>query len=185
MKKNLGPVNYLYPMPVVLVGAMVEGKPNYLTVAHVGIIDFETVSISLGSGHYSCQGIRQNKAFSVNFPTQDMVKQTDYCGMVSGKNHDKAALFTNRPGEITGAPLIEECPLCLECRLEQVISRHKHDVFLGQVVAAWCDERCITDDAPDLVKMRPLLFAMNDKAYWSLGRSLAAAWSVGKELKGE
>jgi flavin reductase (DIM6/NTAB) family NADH-FMN oxidoreductase RutF len=184
MKTNLGPVNYLYPMPVVLVWAMVDGKPNYLTVAHVGIIDFETVSISLGPGHYTCQGIHQAKAFSLNFPSHDLVTQTDYCGIVSGKKHDKAALFTTRPGEKTGAPLIEECPLCLECRLEQVIARPKHDVFLGQVVAAWCEPDCLTDGAPDLAKTRPLLFAMNDKAYWSLGQRLADAWSVGKELKG-
>lgn len=183
MKESLDATNYLYPMPVVLVGAMLDGKANYLTVAHVGIIDFETISISLGKGHHTCKGIHQSKAFSVNFPSHDLVKQTDYCGIVSGKNHDKATLFTNLAGEHTGAPLIQECPLNLECRLEQVLDRQKHEVFFGTVVGAYCDQECLDDQVPDLTKLKPLLFAMNDKGYWSLGSRLADAWSVGKELK--
>ncbi len=183
MKKNLGPANLLYPMPIVLVGAMCDGKPNYMPAAHVGIIDFEHLSVSLGRTHHTNKGVREHQAFSVNLPSVDLVEKVDYCGLVSGKNTDKADLFTNFFGEATGAPMIEECPVNMECRVTEVLERPRHEVFIGRVAASYCDEAILAGDAPDLKSLKPLLFAMNDKGYWELGPRLANAWSVGKELK--
>ena len=96
MKVKLGPVNTLYPLPTTLVGALVDGKPNYITIAHVGIMDLGSISLGMNKVHYTNAGIKENKTFSVNLPSVELVKETDYCGLVSGKNVDKGELHGNR-----------------------------------------------------------------------------------------
>jgi len=85
MKVNIGAKNCLYPLPTTLVGALVNGKPNYTTIAHVGIMDMGSISLGMGKIHYSNVGIKENGTFSVNIPSVKMVKKTDFCGLVSGK----------------------------------------------------------------------------------------------------
>lgn len=82
-------------MPTTLVGANVKGKPNYITIAHVGIMDLSSISLGMAKIHYTNVGIKENKTFSVNIPSVGMVKKTDYCGLVSGKRVDKSRLFEN------------------------------------------------------------------------------------------
>ena len=93
MKVKLGAKNCLYPMPTTIVGANVNSKPNYIAIAHVGIMDHGSISVSLNRAHYTNAGIKENQTFSVNIPSVDMVKETDYCGLVSGKNQDKSRVF--------------------------------------------------------------------------------------------
>jgi flavin reductase (DIM6/NTAB) family NADH-FMN oxidoreductase RutF len=88
----------------------VNGKPNYITIAHVGIMDPGTVSLSMSKAHYTNAGIKENGTFSVNIPSAKIVKETDYCGLMSGKNIDKASLFKTFYGKLKTAPMIEECP---------------------------------------------------------------------------
>ncbi|MGQ9721275.1 MAG: flavin reductase family protein [Candidatus Jordarchaeum sp.] len=94
-KREIGAKTFLYPMPTTLVGANVGGKPNFLTIAYCGIVNHNppAISIALSKRHYTNPGIRENKTFSVNIPSVEMVKITDYCGLVSGKNVDKSQLF--------------------------------------------------------------------------------------------
>ncbi len=183
MKKELGAKNCLYPLPMTLVGALVDGKPNYIAIAHVGILDPGSVSLGMNRTHYTNAGIRQNKTFSVNIPNEDLVVKTDYCGLVSGKNQDKSALFKTFFGKLRTAPMIEECPVNMECRLLKTLDFPRHDIFMGEVVNAYCDESVLTDGVLDFDKMRPLLFTMGDAGYWSMGKRLESAWSVGKNLK--
>ena len=183
MKTKLGPVNSLYPLPVTLVGATVGGRPNFITIAHVGIMDPGSVSLGMHKSHYTNAGIRDNRTFSVCLPQQDLVRETDYCGMASGRNHDKAALFSVFYGDLETAPMIRECPLCMECRLVQTVDFPKHDIFIGEVVQTHCDEACLTDGVPDFAKIRPMLFTMGDKGYWRLGERFADAWRAGQEIK--
>jgi flavin reductase (DIM6/NTAB) family NADH-FMN oxidoreductase RutF len=96
MKKKLDGINVLYPTPTVLVGAMVDGKPNFITIAHIGIVNHARpylISLSMAKVHYTNPGIRKNKAFSVNIPSENLVVETDYAGLVSGKKTDKSDLF--------------------------------------------------------------------------------------------
>ena len=183
MKRKLGAKNCLYPMPTTLVGAMVEGKPTFITIAHVGIMDLGSVSLGMNKMHYTNAGIKESGTFSVNIPTVEMVKETDYCGLVSGKNADKAALFEVFYGNLKTAPMIEECPINMECRLVQTVDFPRHDIFIGEIVEAYCEERCLTEGIVDFSKVQPILFAMNDKSYWKLGERLAKAWHVGKGFK--
>jgi flavin reductase (DIM6/NTAB) family NADH-FMN oxidoreductase RutF len=183
VKVSLGVRNCLYPMPTTLVGANVDGKPAFITMAHVGILDYTTISLGMNKAHFTNTGIRENGAFSVNIPSQDMLRVTDYCGCVTGRKVDKGALFTVFYGSLGTAPMIQECPVNMECRLLQVIDRPNHDVFIGEIVESHCEETALSGGVVDFAKVQPLLFVMNDKSYWQLGERLGRAWSVGKDYR--
>lgn len=95
-KLSLAPRTFLYPMPVVIVGANVNGKPNYLTIAYCGIAQGNPPMISLASGraHYTNVGIRENKTFSVNIPSEEMVQVTDFVGLNSARIRTSPAFST-------------------------------------------------------------------------------------------
>src|SRR5689334_8351141 len=113
LREKLGAIPALYPMPIVLIGANVNGKPNYMVVGSCGIVEYEPamIAISMNRGHYTTSGIRHNSTFSVNIPPATMVDGVDYCGIVSGRTTDKSELFTEFYGELGTAPMIEECPV--------------------------------------------------------------------------
>ena len=183
-KRSLGARNCLYPMPTTLVGALVRGRPNFATIAHVGIMDLKTISLGMNKTHFTKAGIFENRTFSVNLPSVDMVEKTDYCGLVSGKNIDKSKLFKIFYGELKTAPMIEECPVNMECRLVKNVDFPSHDIFMGEVVAAYCDESVLNEEEKlDYTLLKPILFTMHDAGYWKLGERFADAWSVGKSLK--
>jgi flavin reductase (DIM6/NTAB) family NADH-FMN oxidoreductase RutF len=183
MKTEVGAKNCLYPLPATLVGALVDGKPNYITIAHVGIMDPGSVSLGMNKAHYTNAGIKENGTFSVNIPSAKIVKETDYCGLVSGKSLDKAALFKTFYGKLKTAPMIEECPINMECRLIKTVDFPNHDIFMGQIITTYCDETILADGIVDFSRVQPILFVMNDRSYWMLGEKFAKAWNIGKELK--
>ena len=182
-KKELGAKNSLYPLPTTIVGALVKGKPNYITIAHVGIMDMSSVSLGMSKSHYTNAGIKTNGTFSVNIPSVKMVKETDYCGLFSGRTKDKTALFKTFYGKLKTAPMIEECTVNMECELIKTVDFPSHDVFVGKVAATYCDESVLTNGEVDFAKVQPILFVMNDRSYYKLGDKLAKAWDVGKELR--
>jgi flavin reductase (DIM6/NTAB) family NADH-FMN oxidoreductase RutF len=112
-----------------------------------------------------------------------MVKETDYCGLVSGKNTVKSTLFDSFYGQLKTAPMIKNCPINMECRLVQTVDFPNHDVFVGEIVETYCDDQVMTDNIVDLAKVRPILFAMNNRGYWELGKPFARAWEIGKDFK--
>ena len=183
MKTNIGARNCLYPLPTTLVGATVDGKTNFITIAHVGIATPGSVSLGMGKTHYTNAGIREHGAFSVNIPSEDLLEKTDCCGLVSGRDIDKSSLFTVFHGELEHAPMIEECPINMECRLVETVSFPTHDLFIGEIVATHCDEEILEDGVVDFARVKPLLFVMNDRGYWRLGDKLAQAWNAGMELR--
>lgn len=188
MKKQLDGVNCLYPMPTVLVGTVVDGTPNFLAIAHVGIMNFATphyISISSAKIHYSNRGIAENRTFSVNIPSEDMVKATDYCGIKSGKKTDKSKIFELFHGELNAAPMIQACPVTMECRLYQTVDFKTHDLFIGEIVQTYVEESVLTEGAVDFAKVKPMLFDMPRKKYWRLGEPFADCWQIGLAWKQE
>jgi len=187
MKRNLGPVNALYPSLTTIVGAVVNGRPNFLAVAHVGIMNHgqpQYVSFGLNKKHHTNRGIAEHGEFSVCIPGEGLVVETDYVGLVSGRNTDKSQVFELFQGELAHAPLILDCPVCMECRLARVVEFATHDVFIGEIIATHADEAVLREDGViDIAKVRPLLFDMASVKYWSLGTELASCWSAGKALK--
>jgi len=184
MKVKLGGRTALYPMPVTLVGAMVDGKPNYITIAHVGIAHLKGITLGMGKIHLTNDGIKANRTFSVNLPSENMVVVTDHVGMVSGRNEDKSGIFDVFYGELDTAPMIEQCKVTMELKLIEHIELPTHDLFVGEVVGTYADLEVLTNGIIDIAKLRPLLFDMSSKKYWSLGAPLAKCWSVGKEYAG-
>ena len=186
MKKNIGPINAMYPSLITIVGAHVDDKPNFLTVAHVGIMNHAEphyISVSLGRIHYTNQGIHANGQFSVNLPSVDLVAETDYVGMVSGKTTDKSKIFDVFYGELKAAPLIRSCPISMECRVHSVVDFPTHEVFVGEIVATHVDENALKDGKIDLTVAQPLIFDLASVGYYKMGDRVADAWSVGKQLK--
>jgi flavin reductase (DIM6/NTAB) family NADH-FMN oxidoreductase RutF len=111
-----------------------------------------------------------------------MVALTDHIGMVSGTQEDKSALFELFYGELDTAPMIEQCKVTMECRLIEHIKLPTHDLFVGEVVGTYADVGVLTNGIVDIAKLKPLLFDMASKKYWSLGDPVAKCWSVGKDF---
>jgi flavin reductase (DIM6/NTAB) family NADH-FMN oxidoreductase RutF len=173
-----------YPMPCSIVGANVVGKANYLTVAWFSMVnpDPPYLAVAMNKAHYTNSGIKTNGAFSINIPSVDMVEKTDYCGMVSGRKFDKAAIFETFYGKLETAPMIKEFPFNAECRLVQTVDLPAEELFIGEIIMAYCDESCLTKDVPDLNKINPFILSMSDKKYRGLGQNVGAAWEIGKKL---
>ncbi len=183
-KTALGPRPLLCPMPVVLVGAMVDGKANYCTVAYCGIVNHQPpmISIALATTHHTTVGIRDAGVFSVNIPSVNMVAVTDYCGLVSGKQTDKSNLFTTFPGTLN-VPLIAECPINLECQIHQALHPCAAEtVFIGEIMQVYAGDDYLTDGEVDLAKIQPFAFSW-DNRYWSLGEPIGVAWEIGKTYR--
>lgn len=186
MKRKIGSQNVLYPTPVTIVGALVNGKVNFLNVAHVGILNAgapHLISLGMNKAHHTNIGIRENKTFSVNIPSQDQIVEADYVGLVTGGKVDKSGVFETFFGELKTAPLIRDCPLSMECRLFDTYELKTHDIFIGEIVATYAEESVLTDGKVDLSKVRPLLFDMSSVKYWSLGQPVGNCWKTGTQYK--
>lgn len=187
-KAQLGPGTLLYPMPAFLIGAEVDGKPNFLTAAWSGIAcsNPPMLTVALQHHRFTLKGIRDQRVFSVNVPSTEMVKETDYCGIVSGEREDKvgACGFRVFYGVLKKAPMIEQCPVNLECKLMHTLHLGSHALLVGQIEEVHASEDCLSGGQPDVLKVNPLIYCTGtDKAYYGFGERLAAAFSVGLEVK--
>ncbi|MGB5910547.1 MAG: flavin reductase family protein [Promethearchaeia archaeon] len=186
-KNKIQPSAYLFPMPVVLIGANVNGKPNFETLAYAGIVESQPPLISIASWetHYTNIGIKENRTFSVNTPTEDLAEKIDYCGIVSGKEEDKSKVFDVFYGDLKTAPMVSLSPLNLECKViksfkirELVEIEKGHEIFIGKVVNAYADEDYLTEGIPDIAKFKTYTYSLNN--YWRVGEKLAPAFEIGK-----
>lgn len=185
----IGTVNGLYPSLTTIVGSVVDGKPNWMTIAHVGIMNHaigsfpQYLGISVHPSHHTSTGIREHGEFSINVPSRAMLEVTDYAGIVSGKSTDKSGLFPVFKGRLEFAPMIADCPLTMECRLDRTVIVGEHELFIGELIQTYADEACLTDGKVDLGKVDPLLFDFTRILYWSLGEVAGKPWNAGKALK--
>ena len=188
MKTTLGPQPLLYPMPAFLIGADVAGKPNFMTAAWSGIAASNPPMLSVALQHhrYTLKGIKDKGVFSVNVPSAAQVMETDYCGIVSGAKEDKVAAcgFTVFYGSLEHAPLIQECPVNLECKVVHLLHLGSHTLVIGQIMETHVSNDCMTDGNPDMRKIDPFTFCVGtEKSYVSLGERLGQAFGIGMELK--
>jgi flavin reductase (DIM6/NTAB) family NADH-FMN oxidoreductase RutF len=182
-KIDLGPKIVSYPMPVVLVGANVNEKPNFLAIAWFMNAGYKPpkVAVALNKAHYTNWGIKANKTFSICIPSEDMMEATDYCGLVSGSKVDKSRVFEVFYGKLNTAPMITVCPVNLECKLDKVVDNGQHEMFIGDIVSTYTEEKYLTDETIDLPKTKPFILAA--RAYYTLGEPKCKAFSVGKNFK--
>jgi len=186
VKRAIGPVPYVYPVPIVLVGALVDDRPNYATVGDCAImgIDPALVVVSLSEGHHTTRGIVEQGTFSVNFPRTDALALVDYFGQVSGRDVDKSRLVVTTFGELETAPMLDSCPVSLECRVRNACTLEHRHLFVGSVAQAYVAEDCLDDGkrvAP-LSILDPILYAL-DNRYYGVGRAIGVGYEEADKLR--
>jgi len=190
MKKTLDPNYYPLILPVTLVGANVNGKPNFQTTLLVGVINNNpmTVAVSINKKHHTAKGILEHNNFSLNIPSEDLVVETDYCGITSGREVDKSEIFSVFYGELKTAPMIDECKLTMECKVIDQRDLGRGICFIAEIVKMYADDEIITKrpnkdgTAPNFAKLRPLIGAESGW-YHGIGERIANAYSAGKEYE--
>ena len=186
-KTAVGAMPFVCPVPIALVGAVVEGRANFATIGDVGIAGIRPpiVFVSLNRDHYTAGGIREEGVFSINIPTTDMLAVTDCCGMVSGRDMDKSALFDVFHGDLEAAPLIRECPVNLECRVVRTVEIEHRCIFIGEVVQTHLDsdllEGLSPGELPSLDRLRPILYSL-DNGYYEVGKRIGTGYAEGEKV---
>ncbi len=183
-KIKLGPSTHLFPKPAVLVGAMVDGKPNFMTVAWCGVACNKppSISVAIMKARYTLKGIKDHGAFSINIPSVELARKVDYCGVHSGKNTDKSGIFKVVYGELKTAPLVDECPLNFECKVIHSLELGSHILVVGEVVETHLEGRCLINEKPDVGKIDPLIYASGTMEYHRLGEAVGKAFHMGKNM---
>ena len=169
------------PFPTMLIGAEVNGKPNYVTIGACGVVSLQPVLyISLKSSHYTTKGIKENGCFSINLPSTNLLHKTDYCGLESGHKTDKSNLFVPFYDEVAKAPMISDCPMNFLCKVVQTIPMFEFEMVLGEIVAVYIDEECLTDGKPDPLKINPII--MMGFSYCNIGQVIGLPFREGQKL---
>lgn len=183
-KKNIGKVFALYPTPDTIIGTEVDGKVNWINIAHLGIIGMDKILLSMHKSHYSNKGIKENKTASVNLISNDMISKADYVGMVSGKKVDKSKVFEFYNGNLKAAPLIKDSPISMECKLIDNYETKDEDNFILEVVNTYVNEDVLDNSGKiDYEKAKPVLFEMPTKSYMEIGKKVGKCWNDGKDYK--
>ena len=189
MKKSLGARTLLPTAPVWVIGTYdAEGKPNVMTASWGGICCSKPpcVGVSLRAATYSHGAIMARKAFTVNVPSEDQVREADFFGIVSGLDTDKfgASGLTPVRSDLVDAPYVAQFPVVLECRLLHTVEIGLHTQFIGEILDVKADDSVLNADGlPDPAKVRPFLFCPELQVYHGLGAAIGRGFRAGKELK--
>jgi flavin reductase (DIM6/NTAB) family NADH-FMN oxidoreductase RutF len=143
------------------------------------------LSVSLRKATYSYDAIVARKAFTVSVPSEAYLRETDYVGIVSGRDADKFAVTGLTPvrSELVDAPYVAEFPLILECRLLHTIEIGLHTQFIGEIIDVKADEAVLSERGlPDAAKVKTFSYDPGTRGYFSTGRHLGLGFSIGKEL---
>ena len=187
MKKDLGVLPALFPMPVLMIGTYGEdGKIDVMNAAWGQICDNDKIIISLTKTHKTVANINHSKAFTVALADRKHVDVADYYGIVSG---NKVADKFERSGyhaiksEHVNAPIIEEFPLVMECELFEIIETESIYGVVGKIVNVKAEEEILSDNGKvDVAKLDAIMFDQFQNGYYAVGDKVAKAWNAGMEL---
>ena len=184
MRKNFGAKPVIYPQPVLIIGTYdAAGVPDAMNAAWGGISEETEISICLSPEHKTVENILARKAFTVSMATADQVAACDYVGIVSGNDvPDKVARagFHAVKSELVDAPLFEELPMAVECRLISYDSESCR--MVGEIVNVCADESILTDGMIDPAKLRPITYDGMNHTYHVLGEAVGRAFHDGAAL---
>src|SRR4030042_3558357 len=178
MKKSLGAKIIVGATQVWVVGTFdSQGKPNVMTAAWGGVCCSQPpcVAVSLRKATYSYGNIVNRKAFTVNVPSADYLKQTDYVGIYSGRSTDKVSTAKLTPvrSDLVDAPYVKEFPLILECKLLHTIDIGLHTQFIGEILDVKAEESVLGEDGlPEVGKIVPFFYSPQARAYYKIGEYL-------------
>ena len=188
-KVKFGKIPIVYPIPIVLAGALVDDKPNFEELGDIAVMGINPalICISSGKNHHTNKGILEHEAFSINFPSTDMMAVTDYCGVVSGKNIDKSVLFEVFYGDLETAPMIKKCPVNLECKVIKEFSIQHRQIFVADVIQAYVSDKFVSEvdgkkKIADLTKLDPIMYALDNK-YYKIGEPIGQGYRECGEYK--
>lgn len=185
MKKDLGVKPYLFPMPVLIIGTYSEdGTPDAMNAAYGTLCDFRHIALYLSAGHKTVANIKARKAFTVAIADERHLIQCDYVGLVSA-NTDKEKIrksgFTLTKSKNVDAPVIEDLPLTLECKLDYI--DEKSGAIYGEIVNIIAEEGILTDGNVDLNKLNPISYDPASRCYFRMGGKVGTAFHDGAALK--
>lgn len=183
MKTDIGNGLALYPTPVVVLGTMVDGKPNWMQAAHVGIVATSRLLVSCAKAHYTAKGLKKGGSVSVSMVDMATLPQADYVGSVSGNNTDKSDVYGWSPAS-NGAPVPEEAPLTIVCRIDDIYETPGFDNLILETVSVLADDSIVTDGKIDYGKFKPILFEGPTYSYVSTGDVVGAGGSFKDAYKG-
>ncbi len=186
MRKNLKAKAYIYPLPVLIIGSYDEsGVPNAMNAAWGTVCDEKQVTICISAGHKTMKNILKNKEFTVAMADVNNVVSADFVGIVSGnnvKNKIEKAGWTAVKGEFVNAPIFEQLPLVLECKL--VSYDENSEVCIGDIVNVSVDENILNEKGKvDLTKFKPICYDCDTHGYYALGDRVGNAFCDGLKLK--
>jgi len=185
MRKNFGQKTWVYPMPVLIVGTYDEnGIPDAMNAAWGGVYDYNQIMLCLAHSHKTTDNIKKTGAFTVSFATKKTVVPCDFVGIVSANKVpdklEKAGFHTTK-SEFVNAPIIDELPMTLECKL---IKFNEDGVCIGEIVNVCADESILEKDGTISAKLLdPIIYDGVTNAYWNLGEKVGQAFSDGNKLK--
>lgn len=185
MRKNFGTKSWFYPLPVLIVGTYGEdGQADAMNAAWGGLYDADKVVLCLSAGHKTTANIKKRGAFTVSFADKANLAASDYVGIVSAntepKKMEKSGFHTTK-SQFVDAPLIDELPVALECRLLKITEDGN---IIGQIVNVSADESVLdAEGSLDFAKFRPISFEPAHNAYHVLGEKVGRAFHDGAALK--
>jgi len=189
MKQDWKPGTMIYPLPAAMIscGSTPE-EQNIFTVSWIGTIcsDPPMCYISVRPARHSYEIIKRNGEFVINLTTEDLARATDWCGVRSGKDHNKFQEMKLTPGKATivGAPVIEESPICIECRVKEIIPLGSHDMFISEVVNVRAEEQFLHPETGRFDMQKAGLLAYSHGYYYGLGKQIGKfGWTVQKKKK--
>lgn len=181
IKKDIWP----FIESVIMIGTETEEhRPNFLTCSWHSRVNQNPPQwgITIDHRRYSLDCIKNNMTFSINYPGQELVKETDYCGIYSGKNIDKGSLFTIFHGTLNGAPMIEECFFNIELEVKKIIELASDSLIIGEIINTYSDERYINDDRVDSKQVESFFLSYPDFNYYTIDKHIGKAWQVGRKM---
>lgn len=184
-RKNYGPKLWFYPLPLVVVGAEVKGKPTFTTIAWATPVEDEPPLIlcAIAKDHYLLSQRENLEFYSLNFPSCDQVVEVDFCGIVSGYDYDKSKVFPIEYG-VHNAPLVANAPLSLECQVKHWLDVGESCYLLiGEVVESYIEEKYIQNGKPDVSSMKIMNYITKSSEYRLVGDRVAKAREIGHNFK--
>ena len=180
-KKNIGSLLALYPKPLTVIGAEIDGKVNWLVVGHTGIIGHDRILVSMNKSHYTNQGIRKSMKLSINLVSREMLPKADYVGSVSGASIDKSNVFEYHWGE-NGSPVIDASPLVMECNVVDIYKSEEFDNFICSVANTYAAPDVLDDNGKlDYTRLKPVLFDFPTYSYIATGEVIGKCLKLDKE----
>ncbi len=185
MRKDFGAGAKIFPEPVFIIGSYDEnGKPDAMNAAWGGMSGNTQISVCVSKNHITTDNIKKTGAFTVSSATADYVSECDYLGIVSAADEPdklgKAGFHTHKSDKVN-APVIDELPICLECRLLSYDDRTEE--LIGEIVNVSVDESVLTDGKVDVSKVKPITFDSFNHEYHVIGEKVGNAFSDGKKIK--